>query len=331
VVQESNVAAYCDAFSARVAVTTNESFAVVQPLTVDSVVSLIFPCLLSGGVLHLISSEAALDPRSMADYFRRNSIDYLKMAPSHLDAIHDDPLGFHVLPRKALIVGGEASRHDWTVSIARRGGCKVFNHYGPTETTVGVTMHEVLPDPRNPDRPITPIGSAIGGTELWIVDRQLRQVVPGEPGELLVGGEFVARGYLNEPALTASGFIPNPFGSGRVYRTGDIVREPTAGCLEFVGREDDQVKVRGFRVELGEVRAAIARVPGIRDAVVLPEPGGQSLMALVVARHGTTLDPASVIEQLREMLPGHMVPTGVEIRDSLPRLPHGKVDLQSLC
>ena len=196
----------------------------------------------------------------------------VKITPAHLRW-----LGDQVDPReaggrtRAFVIGGEQLREEH-ISFWREHApeTELINEYGPTETVVGCCVYRV---PR--DEAISgavPIGRPIANTRLYVADRNLEPVPVGVPGELYIGGAGVARGYLNRPGLTAERFIPDPFGSepgGRVYRTGDLARWRPDGNLEYLGRVDRQVKVRGYRIEPGEIEEALARHPAVRDTVVV--------------------------------------------------------------
>ncbi|HEX7238660.1 MAG TPA: phosphopantetheine-binding protein, partial [Longimicrobiaceae bacterium] len=204
---------------------------------------------------------------------------------------------------------------------------RLVDTYGPTETTVVATLTELGGGAVSIGRPV-PNGRA------HVLDADLRPLPVGVRGELYVGGAGVARGYLGRPELTAERFLPDPFSAepgARVYRTGDVARWRRDGELEYAGRADDQVKVRGFRVEPGEVEGVLLRHPGVRETAVVAredEPGRTRLVAYVVPAGGT--DTAELRAHLRAELPEHMVPTAWVALDALPRLPNGKVDRRAL-
>ncbi|MFY0562651.1 amino acid adenylation domain-containing protein [Archangium lansingense] len=236
---------------------------------------------------------------------------------------------------RQLLAGGDAvSAHHMGRVRERFPDCALINGYGPTEVTVFACSHVVAPG-----EPVDgfPIGRPISGTEAHIVDARLRPVPVGVPGELLLGGPGVARGYLGRPELTAERFIPHPFSArpgARLYRTGDLARFRADGRIEYLGRLDRQVKVRGYRIELGEVEEVLRARPEVADAVVLalPDPSGDKrLSAFVVPRNEATPPSPSVLRvALRERLPEHMVPTSWTVVDALPLGPNGKVDRQRL-
>jgi len=335
-VEHRQVLNYCFAILEKLRPEPGASFAMVQPLTVDSCVTVLFPSLLSGGHLHVIARERVLDACALADYFERHRIDCLKIAPSHLAALGTAASPERLMPRRWLIIGGEASRRDWAHGLQRLAPeCAVFNHYGPTEATVGMLMHPVAGDSGTSLSANLPLGRPLANTRAFLVDGWLDPVPLGAPGELCIGGACVARGYVGRPELTAERFRPDPFSGepgARLYRTGDLARQRPDGAVEFLGRTDRQVKIRGFRIELEEVEGAIARHPAVADAVVQDweeSPGVRRLVAYVVPVGGS-FSPAELRDSLRERLPEAMIPSGFVVLDALPRTPHGKVDRRAL-
>ncbi|HEX3532532.1 MAG TPA: amino acid adenylation domain-containing protein [Thermoanaerobaculia bacterium] len=268
----------------------------------------------------------------------------VKLTPAHLQLLAEQPGAVAAGRTQALVVGGEAlfgkSLEAWRSAAPVT---RVFNEYGPTETVVGCCVYEA-PAGVLGDGPV-PIGRPIANSRLYLVDDQCRPVPLGTPGELLIGGVGLARGYLRRPGLSAQRFIPDALGEapgGRLYRTGDRVRQRPDGILEYLGRLDDQVKIRGFRIELGEIEAALARLPGVREAVVLvreDETGDKRLAAYVAntansANTASSTDPAPAPEDLRtalrRTLPEAMVPAEVVVLPSLPLNANGKVDRRAL-
>lgn len=311
------------------------NYAMVQPLTVDSSVSTLYPPLLFGGVLHIISKDTALNPRALEDYFARHPIDMLKIAPSHLAALLDGRDGGQLLPRRCLIIGGESSRSAWAEKLQSASpACAIFNHYGPTEATVGVTTYRVTGS--NGGSAMLPIGRPLPNVRTLVLDGKGQLVPVGVFGELYCGGSCLARGYLNLPRETDDRFIKDPFDSSpsaRLYRTGDLVRWLPDGNLEFARRIDQQVKIRGYRVELGEIEAALATHPEIEEAVVAlrrENSGQERLIAYVVSRDGQPVKTVELKRFLDAKLPGYMIPTAFVTLSDLPRTPHGKLDRRAL-
>jgi hypothetical protein len=209
-------------------------------------------------------------------------------------------------------------------------GRRFFNLYGPTESTIWASFAECLPGGGKPL-----IGRPVANTRLYLLDRHFEPVPVGVAGELFIGGAGVARGYLNQPELTAERFVPDGFSGeagGRLYRTGDLCRWGEAGELEFLGRLDHQVKVRGFRIELGEVEAALRASAMVQEAVVLAReetPGEKRLVAYVVGSNGA-LSTTTLREHLKERLPEYMVPSAFVELAALPLTASGKVDRKAL-
>lgn len=259
--------------------------ATVSTVAADLGNTVIFPALVTGGCLHVVAQERAENSALLAEYFSREHIDVLKIVPSHLAALQTGRDAEHVMPRRQLILGGEASRLEWIEALRRLSPtCEIHNHYGPTETTVGVLTYRVAAQlPVTPSGTL-PLGTPLPNTSVYIVNAAGQVASAGEEGELWVGGGGVARGYLHRPDLTAEKFVTNPphaTGSGRWYRTGDLVRALPDGGLEFLGRIDDQIKVHGNRVESGEIQATLTDIGGIRDAFVLARDDGSGTKQLV--------------------------------------------------
>ncbi|WP_437277985.1 amino acid adenylation domain-containing protein [Sorangium sp. So ce375] len=310
-------------------------FATVSTLSADLGNTSIFGALASGGCLHVIGYETATDGRLFSEYYRRWPIDVLKIVPSHLSALLDTGEGSAVLPRRLLVLGGEALPLALVERIAAlSSGCAVANHYGPTETTVGAL---VLPLRALRDRrgcASVPIGRPLASAEAYVLDERLEPAPAGTVGELYLGGAGLSRGYLGQPDLTAERFVPHPFGVGaRLYRTGDRARYRPDGAIEFMGRRDHQVKIRGFRVELGEIEARVREHPAVGQAVVIAarQDGavGPTIVAYVVPREGA-LDEAALRAFLKDRLPEYMHPSAFVLLHALPLTANGKVDRKAL-
>jgi amino acid adenylation domain-containing protein len=326
VVEHRQLTAYVDGIIARLGVDRPMRFAMAQPLTVDSSVTAFFPPLCTGGEVHLLSRATAIDPDRLAAWVTEHGVDCLKIAPSHLRSLQTSPRFTELLPARLLVVGGEASSWHWLRALQESlPHCQVHNHYGPTETTVGVLTLAVT-DHLDAEWDMAPIGRPLPGVRVAVVDRNGQEVPVGVVGELVVCGVTVARGYHERPELTAAAFGP---GGGR-YATGDFVRRLADGTVVFMGRRDDQVKVRGFRVELGEVDAALRAHSGVCDAVTVVRedvPGDRAIVSYV---EPAGLLAGELLRHVRTLLPPHMVPRAVVVLDRLPLSPHGKVDRSAL-
>jgi amino acid adenylation domain-containing protein len=312
------------------------NFASVTTISADLGNTCIYASLISGGCLHLIPHDVASETGRMAEYCRIHQIDVLKIVPSHLSALIGTNEGRDCLPRRYLISGGEALTWDLVERIESLGGtCELINHYGPTETTVGSLTLRLADyeEPRQSGARV-PIGRPIANTQLYILDSSGAPVPVGVTGELYIGGDGVAAGYVNEPAMTAERFVENPWKPGtRMYRTGDLCRYRPDGTVEILGRSDGQVKIRGYRIEIGEVEAAIRDYPGINAAVVIARPddrGEHRLIAYSTLRDAGRLDPEALKAHLKEHLPLWMVPAAIVSLPKLPLTANGKIDRQAL-
>ncbi len=330
---------YLQALQSRLGPEPMGCCAMVQPLTVDFCLSMFFPPLLTGGQLHLIAREHAIDAAALARTLRQRPADSFKIAPSHLAALLTGATAADLLPRRFLIVGGEASSWPWTQELCGwlPAGAQLVNHYGPTETTVGVLTYRVEVGAPTPRGESTPLGRPLANIQTYVLDRAGRLLPPGIVGELYLAGANLARGYLGRPDLTAERFVPHPWSrepGARLYRTGDLVRQRTDGTLEFVGRIDEQIKLRGYRIELGEIEAVLRQHEQVREALVLAREAGQAgekrLVGYVVLHEGSACDRHALRDWLQRQLPMYMVPTSLVLLDALPLLPHGKVDRRRL-
>lgn len=283
--------------------------------------------LISGKAVTLLGGEDEIE--ALADALRGDDVfSLLKITPGHLEVLRatldEDSLVNSV---GTYVVGADEVRPD-TVQAWRQVApdATIINEYGPTETVVGCSAYEIDGD-RDPARPI-PIGKPIANTRMYVLDEQLRPVPVGVTGELYIAGSGVARGYLKRPRLSAERFVADPFGPAgeRMYRAGDLARYAADGNLEFLGRTDNQIKLRGYRIEPGEIESRLLTHPSIRSAVVSAASG--QLAAYYVPAADAA--PASLAGYLAEFLPAYMVPTSFTPLDRLPLTAAGKVDLDAL-
>ncbi|HVR99263.1 MAG TPA: amino acid adenylation domain-containing protein [Thermoanaerobaculia bacterium] len=311
------------------------TYGMVSTFAADLGHTVLFTSLCTGGTLCVIPAERTADPEALAeDLAATGGADSLKIVPSHLAALLRSELAGGILPRQTLVLGGDVLHWDLIERVQELASCAIFNHYGPTETTVGVLTYRNGGDP--PRSSSVPLGRPIANVQVYVLDGRLQPVPRAIPGELYVGGESVARGYLGLPEQTATRFIPDPFGStpgGRLYATGDLVRHLPEGGIEFLGRVDLQVKIRGFRVELEEIEAALCRHPQLRQVVLAvrgDRSGEQRLVAYVVPAPGASPGAAELRGFLRRSLPEFMLPAAVVALRSLPLTANGKVDRRAL-
>jgi amino acid adenylation domain-containing protein len=282
----------------------------------------------TGSRLVVAGDAERADPRQLAELVAGQGVTGASVVPSLLEVL--DPAHFEGLT--SVVAGAEGMGRPLAIRWAR--GRQLVHAYGPTEATVISACGQVVPGDSGP----VPFGSPIVGTRVYVLDGWLSPMPAGVTGEVYIAGSSLARGYAGGPGLTAERFIADPFGAaggGRLYRTGDLARWTSAGQLVFVGRADEQVQVRGFRIEPGEVQAVVAACPGIaRAAVVAREDarGQVRLVAYVVAQDTAAAAelPAAVQELAASRLPGYMLPSAVIVLDTLPLTVNGKLDRNAL-
>ncbi|MEQ0565851.1 amino acid adenylation domain-containing protein [Amycolatopsis sp. NEAU-NG30] len=315
----ANLAAFA---VSTLAVTPQSRVAQLLSLSFDMSVLELLSALTSGAAL-VLPPPGQLSGDELAGMLRELRASHAVVAPAALAGAAPESV-----PELAcLVVGGEALPPEIVGSWS--AGRRLFNGYGPTEATVCATIGGPLSGGGTP-----PIGGPNWNVRTYVLDSRLSPVPPGVAGELYLTGPGLARGYLNQAGLTAQRFVACPFGDGeRMYRTGDLVRWRTDGELEYLGRADQQVKVRGFRIEPGEIEAVLAGQPGVDQAVVVvreDRPGDRRLVGYVQPEPGCTPDPAQLRAAAARLLPGHMVPNAVVVLDALPLSLNGKLDRKAL-
>jgi len=289
--------------------------------------------LLRGGCV-VIAPDKLHTPVELERLLTDQSVSVLWLTASLFNVVIDEhPRA--LAPVRHVITGGEAlSVNHVERALAALPDTVLINGYGPTEATTFATYHVIARDGR--PRPSIPIGRPLANTRVYLLDHHGRAVPAGYPGELWIGGDALARGYLNDAALTAERFRPDPFVGppARMYRSGDRARFLSGGSLEFLGRADDQLKIRGFRIEPGEIEAALMAHPLVDRAAVAAHElaaSGRSLVAYVVSRQAESPPSSTDLRAfLKSRLPGHMVPKFYEHLDALPLLPSGKTDRRAL-
>ncbi|QFU89756.1 non-ribosomal peptide synthetase [Amycolatopsis sp. YIM 10] len=306
--------------------TERDVIVTVMPAVVDVWQLDVFTALTAGGLLVLAGDDFARDPLALAELLRGREATLMIATPTTWRML----AGAGWTPPASLrrISGGEATDADLMRWLCA-GGAKVWDMYGPTEVTVYSFNTRHFGDDTPPYR------FSAANTTNYLLDDDLNPVPAGVPGQLFVGGGGLARGYLGQPGITAGVFLPDPFTpvpGGRMYATGDIGRLDRHGRIEILGRRDHQLKIRGFRVELGEIENTIAAHPGVRGAVVHPVTGPREvkrLAAYVILRDATT-SMGELNQHVSRHLPGHMVPAHFVAMEAFPRLPNGKVDRDAL-
>ena len=275
----------------------------------------IFGALLNGATLAVLPRETVLSPRAFAAALERHKVTTLFVTTALFNQMaRDVPTAFRSC--RQVLFGGETAEPRWVKEVLDNGGPqRLLNVYGPTEATTFATWHEVREV--EPDAATMPIGRAIANTEVYVLDQHREPVPVGAPGEIYIGGPGVAAGYFGRPDLTAERFVPHPFADAadaRLYRTGDHGRYRDDGAIEFLGRLDRQVKIRGHRIEPSEVEAALLQLPEIREAVVVVRGTSsetRQLAAFVVLADGAQLSLADIRRELRRCVPGYMVPARI--------------------
>jgi amino acid adenylation domain-containing protein len=302
------------------------------PLTFDVSVWELFAPLLSGACLLIAKTGGHQDTAYQLEVMDREKVTHVDYVPTMLEVLLESTGLDHCDNLKIVTAAGEALTRELRDRFYSQTNAKLYNLYGPTEASLAVTYWVCEPDEKER---VIPIGRPMSNARIYILDKQLRPVPIGVAGELHIGGKAPGRGYLKRPDLTADKFIPDAFsetGGERLYKTGDLARYRSDGAIEFLGRLDHQVKIRGMRLELGEVEAALGHHPDVREVVVLAQEitaRNKSLVAYVVSRQ----EPPSGEElrnYARRTLPEYMVPAAVVVMNELPLLSNGKLNRRAL-
>ncbi|HST47696.1 amino acid adenylation domain-containing protein [Jatrophihabitans sp.] len=330
-VSHASIANLLDHWLARMGPLDGARAALWSSIGFDVSVQEILLPLTTGGTLYLVPEEVRVDPDALMGWLREHRITQAYLPPAYLHWIDEAPAErLAGLALRQLLVGveplPELALHRMTEELP---GLRILNGYGPTETSVYSTAYSEL-------RPLArqcPIGRPLANTRVYLLDERLQPVPVGVAGEMYIGGAGVARGYLGRPGQTAERFVPDPFVPGeRMYRTGDLARRLPDGTLSYAGRRDHQVKLRGFRVELGEIEAVLREQPGVREAAVLldAQGGEPRLVAAVACGTSPAHQPAEWREALSRQLPGYMIPAVFLELPELPMTANGKLDRAAL-
>jgi amino acid adenylation domain-containing protein len=341
-IQHDSLARYLGWVNERLLGSSVEFLPAVTGLSFDMSLKQLFAPLLRGGAVWIISSETIAQPAELVRALHTRERAGLNCVPSlwkaMLDAIQDGLAPNLTGKLVRLYLGGDQVNPNLIEqTLAGLPEIQIFNIYGPTETTANACVASI----RSPQE-IT-IGRPIANIHLYILDMQLQPVPVGVAGEIFLGGPNLGRGYLNQPELTAEKFVPDPFAalfpslekgeSPRMYRTGDLARYRPDGTVELLGRLDGQVKIRSYRVELGEIQAALGRHPALKEALVVarPEPSGEKrLVAYIILDPGQIASAGDLRRFLKLKLPEYMLPSAFVFIDAIPLMPNGKLDLKAL-
>uniref|UniRef100_UPI000E4C6A1F non-ribosomal peptide synthetase n=1 Tax=Oceanicella sp. SM1341 TaxID=1548889 RepID=UPI000E4C6A1F len=316
------------AMAARPGLAPGERLLAVTTVAFDiSGLELLGP-LATGGTVLLAEAETTRDPMLLADHIARRAPDVMQATPAGWRMLVE--AGWEGRPGLRMLCGGEALDGALARDLLARGGA-LWNLYGPTETTIWSAALRVTPELAQ--GATVPVGGPLDHTLLAVLDAEGRLAAPGTAGELCIGGAGLSPGYHRRPALAAAAFMPNPFGPGRLYRTGDAVRLREDGLLDFLGRIDGQVKLRGHRIEPGEIEARLAEHPAVRQAVavVRDDGAGPALVAYLRWEEGAApVPPAELRARLAAALPAYMLPSALVPLEAFPLTPNGKIDRRAL-
>jgi amino acid adenylation domain-containing protein len=310
------------------------------PISFDASVWEFFVPLMIGATVVMAEPDGHRDPAYLAKVIAEDQLTTIEFVPSMLDALLEHGIGdTDTSSLRRIFCGGEAFSVATASAAVATFGDILYNLYGPTETTVGITSQQVgapLLTSRDRFGAGLPIGVPAHNAQAWVLDHRLRLAPVGVVGELYLGGPQLARGYLGRPDLTAGSFVANTFGVGeRLYRTGDVVRWNNDGALEYLGRVDDQIKIRGFRVEVDEIRTVLEEHPAVRSAAVAArERDQEKYLVAYYCLHSSAVDGAGIERSLRDFLtsrlPEYMVPSAFCVLDAIPVTPNGKLDTKAL-
>jgi amino acid adenylation domain-containing protein/non-ribosomal peptide synthase protein (TIGR01720 family) len=327
-ISHRSVVSFLYAINKHLRFTSNERLLAITTLSFDIAGLEIYLPLITGACLVLVGRDVTTDGEQLQERLIRYAITAMQATPATWRLLVDS--GWKGNKLLKILCGGEALSSDQASQLLTKG-MGLWNLYGPTEATIWSTVANIESVER-----FVPLGRPLANTQVYLLDKHLRPVPVGVPGELHIGGEGLSQGYLYQPELTAEKFIPHPFSKepgARLYKTGDLVRTLSNGALDFLGRIDHQVKVRGFRIELGEIEAALGEHPAIQENVVIAweaAAGEKRLVAYLVPYNGTAPSLQELRSFLKEKLPEYMVPSNFITLDALPLTPNRKIDRRAL-
>lgn len=325
-ISHAAIVEYVDGVLPRLGVFGVGEFAALSTAAADLGHTALFGALCGGHALRLLPEALTLDALALHDELVRRPVDLLKIVPSHLEALLAAMPDRALLPRQCLVLGGESPSLQLLERIRALSDCRIINHYGPTETTVGALTSD-LSTPR-----AVAIGAPMRNRAAYVFDDALRLLPPGAVGELFLGGAALARGYVSDPRQTAERFLPDPFAlvpGQRMYRTGDRARATPVDGVQYLGRIDQQIKLRGHRIELGEIESVIRTFPGVSAAAVALQSGEDGVARLVAYVVGAG-DCAGYAERAAVLLPDAMRPALWQRIERLPLTANGKLDRRAL-
>jgi len=333
-VEHGQLASYINSINLEVNDPTLQNFGFTSTVAADMGYTNLFYPLTKGKIVVIIPKNLMGDPDLLSEYLEKHPIDCLKYVPSQLNFLLKAKVNKTILPKKLLILAGEATPYSLIEQIRQiDSNCRVIISYGPTETTIGVMTNQIVDKKPWSNNPL--LGHPNKNSEIYLLDENMELVPRGVKGEIVIGGKGVSRGYFNQLELTAKYFVQNPFSTckdSRLYKTGDIARYLKTGDLEFIGRKDRQIKLRGYRVELGEIESALNRIKGVFKAGVVfgDKLGSEQIIAFVILKSGSKLDSTSIKRKLQSFFPSYMIPSQIFLLDQIPLTFTGKIDYSQL-
>ena len=325
---------YSKAVWERMKMEAGDSFATISSIAADLGNTMIFPPLIHGGEVVIIPEDHSTDASLLADWFYRQPVDCFKIVPSHMMSLLHSSRAASLLPHKLLMLGGEKCSAEIVGQLRNLApALRIINHYGPTEATIGSLTWEIPFNPA-PEQLTFPIGFPLDNTTVYITGQDLQLLPKGIPGEIILSGRNIARGYLNQPQLSSEKFADDPFMKGeRIYCTGDLGRMQDDGSVVFLGRRDHQIKIRGYRVETREIENVLNGYTSVEQAVVLvPEQVSSvsSVQAAISLKQDFVYDENDLRKWLSRRLPAYMIPSVFHVVERFPLTSNGKTDFNEL-